>query len=93
MSRSEQLEDAAAIAFDFLMPGVREKFMRDRQQQQQQAAPSREDERIVIEPDPARDVVSPSADACPDCEGEGELANLRGRRVPCGGCRGSGRAR
>lgn len=89
MSRSEQLEDAAAIAFDFLMPGVREKFIRERQQ----AAPPREDERIVIEPDPARDVVSPSADACPDCEGEGELANLRGRRVPCGGCRGSGRAR
>lgn len=89
MSRSDQLEEAAAIACDLLMPGFREKFMRDRQK----AAPSREDEGITIEPDPARDVVAVSADACPDCEGEGELENLRGRRVPCGGCRGSGRAK
>ena len=86
MSRSEQLEDAAAIACDLLMPGLRQKFMRDRAA----AAPL---DGETIAPDPARDIVSPSPDACPDCEGEGELANFRGRRVPCGGCRGSGRAK
>jgi DnaJ-class molecular chaperone len=90
VSRGEQLEEAAAIACDLLMPGFREKFMRDRQKK---AEATREDEGITIEPDPARDVVAVSADACPDCEGEGELKNLRGRLVPCGGCRGSGRAK
>lgn len=85
-----QLGDAAGLACDLLFgPELRAKLTKVALESQRSGAPE-----TVIEPHPSDVVVEAKAvDVCADCDGEGELKNIRGRLVPCGGCRGSGRAK
>lgn len=86
---AEGLEAAAGIACDILLPGFRQKFEARRREIDGAGE--------HVEPDPARDVevkaeIDPKL-VCVTCDGEGELRNIRGRIVSCGGCLGTGRAK